>query len=159
MFKRAMAREKIMKIADDLKKSHVEILEAIEDLKEEEIAGKEAIGKWSVRDVLLHIAMWDGEALKALAVWRLGHDYDWSYAKDYLRFNDFWVDVTEHLSVAQVLRLFNLVHSALATEVAAIPDDIWNGRGGVPQWLMDITINHYDEHLPKITAYRQSLGK
>jgi hypothetical protein len=147
----------MMKIADDLKKSHVEILEAIENLKEEEISRRETIGKWSVRDVILHIAMWDGEVLKALAVWRLGHDYDWSYAKDYLRFNDFWLDVAGHLSVGQVLRLFNLIHSALVTEVAAIPDEIWNKRGGVPQWLLDITVDHYKEHIPKLAAYRQSL--
>lgn len=148
-----------MKIADDLKNSHVEILEAIEDLKEEDISREDTIGKWSVRKVILHIAMWDGEALKALAVWRLGHDYDWSYAKDYLRFNDFWVDVTRHLSVPQVLRLFNLIHSALVTEVGAIPDEIWDERGGVPQWLRDITIDHYKEHIQKLKAYRQSSNK
>ncbi len=148
-----------MKIADQLKKSHARILEAIENLKEEEISRKGTIGKWSVREVILHIAMWDGEVLKALAVWRLGHDYDWSYAKHYLRFNDFWIDVTAHLSVGQVLRLFNLIHSALVTEVASIPDDIWDKRGGVPQWLVDVTIDHYEEHLPKLIAYRQSQQK
>jgi hypothetical protein len=102
--------------------------------------------------------MWEGEVLKALAIWRTGHEVDWSYARDYLKFNDFWHQNFSHLSVDQVMRLFNLTHKALVDDIATISADIWQKRGE-PRWIRDISINHNNEHIPKLIAYKQSLGK
>ena len=151
-----------MGISDDLKKSHVGILAAVENLTSEEMAREKTIGEWSVRDVILHIAMWEGEVLKALAVWKTGHGFDSSYVTDYnfiLKFNDFWIENLKHFSPQQILQMFNLTHFALIIEVAAIPEEIWEKRGGVPKWLRDVTVDHNDEHISKLHAYKKSLEK
>ena len=148
-----------MGFVDELKKCHMDMLAAVENLTAEEMSRENTIGEWSVRDVILHIAMWEGEALKGLAVWRTGHDPDWSYIKSIQMFNDFWIDSAAKMTVEQVMRMFNLIHHAVIAEVSAIPEDIWPKRGGIPGWLRDETTNHFEEHIPKLQAYKKSLGK
>jgi hypothetical protein len=148
-----------MRIVDDLTKSQADVLEAIDGLTGEELSRENAIGKWSVRDILLHIAMWDGEALKGFAIWRNGHDVDWTYAENYLKFNEFWHENLKNLSVNQVLQMFNLTRNALINDISAVSDEIWEKRGGVPSWLHGIVIKHANHHLEKLQAYKQSLSK
>ncbi len=151
-----------MSIADELKKSHIDILDVVQELTEDELSRQNTIGKWSARDVLLHIAMWEGEAVKALTVWRTGHQPDWNYLNDkkiILKFNDFWIENLKHLSATQVLKMLNLTHSSLVADVSAIPEEIWDKRGGTPKWLSEITFEHNKEHLPGLIAYKNSLGK
>ena len=148
-----------MSIVDDLRQGHVKILEAIEGLSELEMTKENAIGKWSVKDILLHISLWDGECIKAFAVWRTGHDYDWAYADEYLKLNECWHTITKNLSLNQALQSFNLNRNALISDVALISDDIWQKRGGIPKWLTGIAMTHNNWHLEKIETYRKSLGK
>lgn len=148
-----------MALVDDLGKQHTQVLEVIDGLSAEELTRPDAIGKWSVRDTIQHIAMWEGEVLKALAVWRTGHDYDWSFTKEYLKINDCWIENTRHLTAEQVIRAFNLNHAALMADVAAIPDDIWEKRGGIPKWLQGVGITHTAHHLEKLREYKKSLCK
>jgi len=148
-----------MGIAADLKKTHAEVLEAIEGLNSEELNRPKTIGKWSARDVIMHMAMWDGEALKALAIWRTGHDYDWGYADGYLELNECWHQITKGFSAEQAVQMYNLVRHALIVDIEIIPDDIWQGRGGIPKWLSGIAIEHNHWHLEKLRAYRKSLCK
>jgi hypothetical protein len=146
-----------MSIVDDLTQTQKDVLEAIDGLTAEELEKESTIGKWSARDVVIHIAMWNGEALKALAVWRTGHDYDWTYANEYLKMNDFWKDMTKKLTSTQVIQMYNLVQGALIADVSCISDDIWAGRGGIPDWLSGITIEHNKWHLEKLRGYKKSL--
>jgi len=146
-----------MGIANDLK-SHMDILEAIQGLSADELTKENAIGYWSVKDVILHIAMWEGEALKAFAVWRTGHDYDWTYARDIQMFNEFFIEAGRDIHIGQVLQMFNLIHSALVADVSVVTAEIWEKRGE-PEWLRDITIKHNEEHIKKIKKYKASLNK
>lgn len=151
-----------MPIVDDLRKSYEDILNAIEGLKTGELERQNTIGSWSIRDVLLHIAMWEGEVLKALAIWRSGHKVDWSYVKDYktiLKFNDFWIENMGHLSTKKVLQMLDTNHSAVVADVSAVTDKEWRKRKGVPRWLREIVIDHNETHVKKIAAYRKSLTK
>ncbi|OGC90876.1 MAG: hypothetical protein A2W25_13185 [candidate division Zixibacteria bacterium RBG_16_53_22] len=147
-----------MKMVDDLKNGHTDIVKTIDGLNSEELDRPGTIGDWSARDVLLHIAMWDGEALKALAVWRTGHEYDWSYTPDYDKFNAFWIENTRQLSASQVIQMFNLIRHALICDMEAIPDEIYRKRGE-PKWIYSASIDHTSHHLNKLMTYRASLGK
>jgi hypothetical protein len=147
-----------LSIVDDLNKAQADVLEAINGLTADELTRENAIGKWSVRDTILHIAMWDGEALKGLSIWRTGHDVDWSYTENYLKFNEFWHENLKGLSATQVIQLFNLTRHALICDISAISDEIWEKRGGVPEWLYGIVIKHGGHHLAKLQEYRKSLG-
>lgn len=148
-----------MGVIDDLERSQRELLEAVDSLTVDEMTRQNTIGQWSVRDVVLHIAMWEGEALKGFAIWRRGHEFDVSYARDYFKFNDFWIENLKHLTADQVMRLFNLTHAALIADVSSVSADVWKSRGGVPRWLSDFTFSHNADHISKLRAYRESLGK
>jgi hypothetical protein len=147
-----------MAIVDELKKTHDDFLECIESLSAEELVRENSIGKWSARDVILHMAMWDGEALKAFAVWRTGHDYDWTYAEEYLKINDFWQANFKKLLPKQVIQMFNLNRSALIADTSCVSEAVWQKRGE-PDWLRGIAIEHDTLHLAKLQAFRKSLGK
>lgn len=45
-----------------------ELQDSIEGLSEESMLAAGAVGEWSVRDLLAHVATWEEEALKALPV-------------------------------------------------------------------------------------------
>lgn len=147
-----------MGIADELKQSHMDMLEAIGGLSADDLTREKAIGYWSVRDVILHIAMWEGEALKAFAVWRTGHDYDWTYARDMDMFNEFFMEAGKDLSLGMVLQMFNLIHSAVVNDVSLVSDEIWKNRGE-PKWIREVTIEHNAQHIKKIKKYKESLKK
>jgi hypothetical protein len=146
-----------MSIADDVKATQANALKAIEGLTSSQLTSPEAIGKWSAKDVILHIAMWTGECLKGFAIWKTGHDFDWDYAREYLSFNDFWVKSCAHLNPEQTIQMLNLNYLALANELAAIPDGIWKSRGGVPNWLKGIAVVHAQKHIDKLADYRNKI--
>jgi hypothetical protein len=102
--------------------------------------------------------MWDGEALKAFAVWRTGHGIDWNYAKDYLKFNHFWIENLQHLDVNQVMQMFNITRNALVCDAGAIPDEIYQVRGE-PRWMYDVVIDHTAHHIGKLRDFRKSLER
>lgn len=135
-------------------------MEAIKGLNTEDINRPGTIGEWSVRDALLHIAMWDGEVLKMLAVWRAGQEADWSYVNDYktiMAFNDCWITNLKHLSDAKVLQMLDSIHAAIIADISAITDDEMKKRGGLPKWVHEITVGHHRDHIPKISAYRDKV--
>jgi hypothetical protein len=144
-------------IVEDTRKTHQDILKAIEGLSAQQLGTVNSIGKWSARDVVLHLAMWVGECLKGLSVWKTGHSYDWEYAKEYLAFNDFWVKSCAHLTPEQVIQVLNLNYLALANELAAIPPEIWQKRAGAPNWLKEIAIVHSQSHVEKLSDYRNKI--
>jgi len=148
-----------MAFADDVKIAYDNVLIEINGLSSEDLLKANTIGKWSARDVIIHMALWDGEALKAFAVWRTGHEYDWTYAEEYLKLNESWYEITKKLDVNQVIQMFNLTRNALISDIAGIPDNIWENRGGIPRWLSGILIEHNNWHLEKLQGYRKSLGK
>ncbi len=148
-----------MQIVDDLNKSRTNLLESIDGLTEEEMIRESTIGKWSARDVVLHVAMWEGEVLKLFAIWRTGNEIDFSYAKEYLKFNELWYESMKHLSYEQVLKLYNATHEALIMDVSAVPADVWNKRGGPPKWLSGVVIEHNGWHTAKLKEYKDSLRK
>ncbi len=148
-----------MGFVDDLTKTQAEVLEAIDGLTAEEMTRENAIGKWSVRDIILHMAMWDGEALKGFAIWRTGHDVDWAYTESYLKFNEFWHENLKKLSLNQVIQMFNLTRHALINDISAVSAEVWEKRGGIPSWLPGIIIKHGNHHIEKLQAYKKSLSK
>jgi hypothetical protein len=144
-------------IAEEIRKTHQEILKSIEGLSAKQLIKKGAFGKWSGRDVLLHIAMWTGECIKGTSVWKTGHDYDWSYANEYLAFNEFWVKTTKHLTAEQVIQMLNLNYFALFNELASIDDELWKQRGGAPKWLKEIAVKHSRSHSAKLNRFRKGI--
>ncbi len=152
-----------MSLVDDLKKVQQDMHSAIDGLTVKELDRKSTMGDWSVRDVLLHIAMWEGEVLKELAIWRAGHKIDWAYVKDHkgiLRFNEFWINSMKHLSAKKVIEMFDATHDALVSEVSSIAAPVaGKKRRALPKWVRQITVDHNRTHLRKILAYRKTLGK
>jgi len=148
-----------MAFIDDAKTAYDQVLVAIDGLTAEEMTREGTIGKWSARDVLSHMSFWDGEALKGFAIWRMGHDYDWTFAKEYSKINDTWFEATKKLDVNQVIQNFNLPRHAVLSDIANVPDEIWQKRGGIPKWLNFLLVEHNNHHLAKLQEYRKSLGK
>jgi hypothetical protein len=141
-------------IAEEIVKTHKDILASIENLTPEQLTKADSFGRWSAREVMLHLAMWTGECVKAFSVWKTGHGYDWDYASDYLAYNDFWIKTSQHLSLDQVIQMMNLNFNSLANDAAGVPPEMWEKHGGVPKWLTEIAISHSREHIDKLNDYR-----
>jgi len=141
-------------VVDDVRKMHENLLGSIEGLSDGELKRPGTIGDWSIRDALLHMAMWDGEVLKQLAIWRNGGRVDWSYVNDekvILKFNDFWVATLKHLSTKKILQILDATHAAIIASLA--------GADTAPGWVTDITVNHNNGHIEKIKTFRKTLDR
>ncbi len=151
-----------MSIVNDLKRTHENLQNAINGLTTRELEARHSIGDWSVKDVLVHMAMWDGEVLKNLALWRSGSQVDWSYVKDrkaILKFNDFWINNLKHLSARKVIQMLNSIHGAIIADLSTSVGPHREKRRSIPKWLRQITVDHNKHHIKKIQAYRESVGK
>ena len=151
-----------MGIVDDLNQTYDDIMSAIDGLAEEEMSASNTVGVWAVRNVLEHIAMWEGEVIKALSFWRAGQEIDWAYVNGMTGINEFnaaWIENLKHMSVEKVLKLFEQTHKSLVSDIESIPEQTWTDRGGVPKWIPEITVDHRRHHMKGIKGYREAHDK
>ena len=132
----------------------------IESLTEADHLLTGVVGDWSVRDLLVHITSWDGEALKAipiiLEVSRLPRyslftgastrSTPWS---KHLRCTCFWHRWGADMRDA---------HQRLLSCLAGLPSDalVWGGR--LARRVRQDTWQHYREHTLHVVEWRQQKG-
>lgn len=58
-------------VLTELEKSRQQLLDIIEELSDEDMQISGVCGKWSIKDILVHIMLWESELVKAL--WKIQH--------------------------------------------------------------------------------------
>lgn len=114
-------------------------------------------GAWSVRDIIAHVTTWEDEALKHLPLILRGGRPP-RYSVTYGGIDAFNAQTTEqkkHLSLADVLRQGEAVHSRLIGLIEGVPEDQLGGITRFRRRLHLDTYGHYPLHARAIREWRE----
>jgi len=138
------------------------LLLAVAGLRPED-AERTAIGDWSIKDIVAHIAAWDEESCRRLELIAAGReaeivDYsdaevdDWNAQAVAQRRSASWSDTLAELSAAR---------DRLQRALFALPDEhlsAGNARFPVDEWLPTWTCQHDAYHSAEILDWRKRQG-
>lgn len=125
-------------------------------------------GEWSPRDLVGHLASWEGHALEALAAWKRGEPapIDRLFrTRSLSEINGEGVAAKRGLSYAEVSQRADLTHRELLTAIRLMSDERWNApttpraRRPLGRRLGEILggprglFRHADAHLPDLRAF------
>jgi len=133
-------------------------LESIRGLTDSGMMKSGAVGYWSIRDVLAHIATWEQEALKVLPLILEGKP-----TPRYTRyggidaFNAREQERKRHLSLELVREELVATHQLLLNFLAELPESAFSSKGRFVKRLRLDTYNHYREHADQITKWRAEI--
>jgi hypothetical protein len=114
-----------------------------------------AVGYWSVRDVMAHIATWDEEARKALPLILEGRPLPRYMGID--AFNARQQERKRHLSLEQVEAELFSTHENLVSFLKTVTESAFDSPRFMKRLRLD-TISHYREHASQLAAWRAGQG-
>ncbi len=126
-----------------------------EGLPEDVLLQPGAVGHWSVRDVMSHIATWNEEALKALPLILEGRPLPRYMGID--AFNAREQEHKQHLSLEQVKRDLLVTYNKLTDYLQKVPENAFGNPRFTKRLRLD-TIGHYREHAAQIVAWKSEQG-
>jgi hypothetical protein len=147
-----MSRESLL---NRLEREWQAFLQSFADLPDSTLLESGAVGWWSIRDVLAHIATWDEEALKNLPL-----ILDNKPLPRYARyggidaFNAREQEQKQGLSLEQVRQELAATHERLISFLKGCPESAYvTGSRFLHRLRLD-TYSHYQEHASQITRWR-----
>ena len=105
-------------------------------------------GEWSVKDLVAHIAFWDGQAEISAQREALG---DSTPAVDWRALNDREAAASKNRPYDEVWNELNETHDRMLSVLRQLP-------ALDPKAVGDDTFDHYDEHRAEIQAWRERNG-
>ena len=131
------------------------LTEALAGIPDERLAEPGAVGAWSVKDVMGHIAFWDEQALLAAERHLAGQPP--AQVVDWRAMNEREVaeraDRTPAEQRAEMERAHELIVALLESRPPLDPAVV-----GLCACLEEDTDQHYDEHAAQIRAWRERVG-
>lgn len=110
--------------------------------------------KWSVKDVMNHIAAWQEVGIKVINELQAGRWGRLGASTD--RFNVRQYEADRHRSLAETRRRLNRSHRTLLALLEAVPEKVLLyefGRQAIGWWAKYSSYGHYQEHIPALTAF------
>lgn len=144
-------------------KSHLAIMTIIEGVDLELRVHEDT--DWRIRDILGHIATWDGKVAKSLRAFMVGSEYSIpDLDDDETDFNEQAVTEQRKLSTHQLVSVWEQARADLKAAVTEIPvskfpGDVlypWGDERGSITKLVDFTIEHDEEHREEILKALQA---
>ena len=148
-------------IVKDLEQARSELRASYQGLSDEQMRQLGAVGEWSVKDVLSHVASWEEFVLPDLG--RLargdmpilgGIDL---YSANYDAVNSIIMSLRRNLPLDQVLRELDIVRADLVKAISRLPDAaLVEGQFG--RVLVQITAEHDRQHAEDIRQWQRREG-
>ncbi|MFN2195849.1 MAG: ClbS/DfsB family four-helix bundle protein [Anaerolineales bacterium] len=150
-------------LVDLLENSHAAILDLLDRLDEDQLVEPDAIGIWSVKDLLVHLTLWEAELITMLFQVRRGQtpstlhfsqlsddEINAQWYRDY-RDRDLEAALDDYYSIrAQTIRRVNEFSDRDLFEPRRYR---WAGEHPLHDWLAGSTYEHEEEHLPELKQY------
>jgi hypothetical protein len=127
------------------------LMGAIAGLDDAALGEAAALGEWSVKDALLHLARWEEVTIGAIERHLEGGPDGESY-EDYLAWNERWQREDASVTVTAAKAKSGETWGRLLRLLGSVPEARWDGdvvaqaRGAVAE--------HYPEHVAAIRAWR-----
>jgi hypothetical protein len=135
--------------------------EAINGLTEEQMTQDLVSGEWTVKDILSHLAAWQGETLLSVRRAEAGQDAGPIINESVDEWNAARVNERRRLPLVDVMQEFNATYDDLMAALTRWPDDKaplgpagWDESAEI-WWLTD----HDHEHVEVIKAYRSRIAQ
>lgn len=135
--------------------------DAISDLTEEQMSQDLVTAEWTVKDVLAHLAAWQGETRLSVLRAEAGEQVGPIISGSVDEWNAARVSERRRLPLVDVMQEFNSVYDELMAALARWPEDtIPLGPAGWDEtarlwWLTE----HDREHVEMIEAYRRRIAQ
>ncbi len=133
------------------------LLDVLKGTSAEEQTTGGVVGHWSVREALVHVAVWDGELLKVVERFRASGQetsYGGDEAVDSL--NEAQVQEQRGLSADQVSDLLRESHDRLLGFLRGLPDEAFAAGTYTGDWINTDSAGHYKEHREDIERWKAS---
>jgi uncharacterized protein (TIGR03083 family) len=161
----AVSKSEIRKALEDSRKK---LLDAIDGLSEEEMQMPTLADDWSVKDVLVHLTMWEAELVKLL--WQTSQGMKPNTAHFFREsideINAMWFESNLARSLDRVMEDFHGVRRQTLRRLENFTDDEINDSARY-RWLIGLslgekiarsTYKHETEHEQQIRSWRQEMG-
>jgi hypothetical protein len=118
-----------------------------------------AVGDWSAKDLIAHLAVWEDESLSALQTIAAGRRPP-RYARfgGIDAFNDMEWQKFRDLPLAEIQRWSQESHRRLLDYLAEVPEELFATETRFRHRLRLDTYGHYSEHTGHILAWRATLS-
>ena len=153
-------------LLEALKKGRQRMSDTIEDLSDEEMEAPGVMPGWSVKDILVHLTLWEAELVKLL--WQASQ----GVKPTTVHFRDISVDETNARWHAEnktrpldrTLVDFDGVRKQTIRRVESFPEkaltdpDYYAWLDGTPlwEWIAKDTFEHEAEHIPQIEHWKHA---
>lgn len=124
-----------------LDESHETYLELLQGLSEEKLTQPNTVGEWSFKDVLVHLSMWEAEAIKMLFQARQGLTPKnvFTSATNEDEQNKVWVEASRNRPLQRVMEDFTIIREETIRRVDTFTDKELTDSVRFP-WLYGSTI-------------------
>ena len=151
MYKEALFRR--------LNASWQELQEAITGLPDDAMVKPGAVGEWSVRDIIAHIATWEEEALKALPIIVVGGRLPRYASQGGIdTFNARQQEAKSHLSLERLRLEMDATHHRLLALLDRVPESAYASEGRFLKRLRLDAYGHWRLHAEDVRRWRASKG-
>jgi hypothetical protein len=114
-----------------------------------------ALGHWTVRDVLLHIAAWDDELMKQVEHYRsTGEKIDYGDGEAVDRLNQAQVNEKLGLSLDQVWETLHASHQELLQRLHRFPEETFVPGTYTSDQIAMESLGHYRDHREDLERWR-----
>ena len=119
-------------------------------VKEFEVASQTvsgAVGHWSVKEALTHIAIWDEEIVRSIKVYQdTGEEVDYGTPEAGDKLNEVQLEDKRALSLEEVWRFLEEQHEILLSYLHTLPEHAFIEDTFTLNTISNITYIHYREH-------------
>jgi uncharacterized damage-inducible protein DinB len=149
-----------------LRAARKELLESLYDVSDEDMLRPNAVEKWSLKDLLGHIAAWDEETLRVIQAFAMQTEPQYSYAiserNDFGTWNEEQFQIRQDHSLEQVRHEFEGARRDLIQVIEGVTDQVlmrpkrtsWNTtQTGLE--LLDEAAAHDLEHAMDVRRWRK----
>lgn len=131
------------------------LTEALSGISEERLAEASAVGAWSVKDVMGHVAFWDEQALLAAERHLAGQAP--VRVADWEGMNERQAAARAERSAAEQRAAMERAHELVVALLESRPP-LDPAAVGLCGCLEEDTYQHYDEHARDVRAWRERVG-
>jgi len=155
-------------VLSELNASREAMLKTLEGLDDDQMVEPGVIGDWSVKDILVHLSLWEAELVTLLWQARQGRKPTTAQlSPDTVdELNARWYPMHKDRALNQVLEDFHAVRRQTARRVDGFTDKELADPGLFPwldgeplgHWIAEDSYGHEAEHMAQIITWRQSHG-
>lgn len=132
-----------------------QLLDSVNALPQEDLLRPGAVGHWSVRDMIGHIATWDRELVKVVDLYiSSGEKTDYGDDEAVDKYNEAEVRRQQGLTLSQLWEEVHQCHRELVEFLKNLSEEPFDPASYSGDWIATDSWGHYREHRQNIEQWK-----